>query len=192
MDLLHLALPTSSGMDFRWSARLLATLSGVLFSLRNWYSRFLPCSQHLWKAASTYRDGNPTRTPQQWFEQMRHRLRHGFVKPLIRELHRLSHYRSTSKDTCPILRQVPNYLKTHLLEHIEYRKFKKVGLPIGSSMVESACKWLIQQRFKGVGMRWSEDGFNHLLHLRLAWINQRFDPLFGEQPLVPVLYSPKR
>ena len=46
-------------------------------------------------------------------------------------------------------------------------------------MVESACKWLIQQRFKGVGMRWSEDGFNHLLHLRLAWVNGRFETLFG-------------
>jgi hypothetical protein len=46
-------------------------------------------------------------------------------------------------------------------------------------MVESACKWLIQQRFKGVGMRWSEDGFNHLLHLRLAWVNGCFEALFG-------------
>jgi len=36
-------------------------------------------------------------------------------------------------------------------------------------------KWLIQQPFKGVGMRWSEPGFNHLLHLRLAWVNGRFD-----------------
>jgi len=27
-------------------------------------------------------------------------------------------------------------------------------------------------------MRWSEDGFNHLLHLRLAWVNGRFDHLF--------------
>jgi hypothetical protein len=52
------------------------------------------------------------------------------------------------------------------------------GLPIGSGLVESACKWLIQQRFKGVGMRWSEDGFDHLLHLRLAWVNERFDDLF--------------
>lgn len=152
---------------------------------------FYHAAQHLWKAASAYQDGNPTRTPQQWFEQMRHRLRHGFVKPLIRELHRLSRYRSTSEDTRVILRQVRDYLKTHL-EHIQYRKFKKLGLPIGSGMVESACKWLIQQRFKGVGMRWSEDGFNHLLHLRLAWINQRFDSLFGDQPSVPVLYSPKR
>ena len=45
-------------------------------------------------------------------------------------------------------------------------------------MVESACKWLSQQRFKGVGMRWSEEGFNHLLHLRLAWGNGSFEALF--------------
>jgi hypothetical protein len=59
-------------------------------------------------------------------------------------------------------------------------------------MVESACKWLIQQRFKGTGMRWSEDGFNHLLHLRLAWVNHRFDALFSEESLELTLYSPNR
>jgi len=36
---------------------------------------------------------------------------------------------------------------------------------------------------QGVGMRWSEDGFNHLLHLRLAWVNRRFDTLFSDEPL---------
>ncbi|MGA1825978.1 MAG: hypothetical protein ACMUIP_15085 [bacterium] len=51
-------------------------------------------------------------------------------------------------------------------------------MPIGSGMVENASKWIIQQRFKCVGMRWSEDGFNHLLHLRLAWINGNYDELF--------------
>lgn len=65
-----------------------------------------------------------------------------------------------------------------------------MGLPIGSGMVESTCKWLIQQRFKGVGMRWSETGFNHLLHLRLAWANHRFDALFANHSLAPTLYSP--
>jgi hypothetical protein len=72
---------------------------------------------------------------------------------------------------------VYNYLKTHE-DHIQYDPFKAAGWPIGSGLVESACKWLIQQRFKGVGMRWSEPGFNHLLHLRLAWVNQRFDSFF--------------
>ena len=81
----------------------------------------------------------------------------------------------TARDT---LRTVYAYLDRHR-EHIDYAIYKDLGLPLGSGMVESACKWLIQQRFKGVGMRWSEDGFNHLLHLRLAWVNGRFEALFG-------------
>ena len=79
------------------------------------------------------------------------------------------------------LTNVHDYLERHR-NHINYKRFKDLGLPLGSGIVESACKWLIQQRFKGVGMRWSEDGFNHLLHLRLAWVNQRFDHLFPELP----------
>ena len=58
---------------------------------------------------------------------------------------------------------------------------KALGLPLGSGMVESACTWLMQQRFKGVGMRWSEDGFNPLLPLRLAWVNGSFEVLFQIQ-----------
>ena len=69
------------------------------------------------------------------------------------------------------------YLERHR-DHSDYAHYKDLGLPIGSGMVESACKWLIQQRFKGVGMRWSETGFHHLLHLRLAWVNGRFEALF--------------
>jgi hypothetical protein len=63
-----------------------------------------------------------------------------------------------------------------------YDDFKALGLPIGSGFVESACKWLIQQRFKCVGMRWSENGFNSLLHLRLLWVNEGLDKLFDIPP----------
>ena len=75
------------------------------------------------------------------------------------------------------LLQVPAYFQRHH-RHIHYQRFHQQQLPLGSGMVESSCMWLIQQRFKGVGMRWSESGFNHLLLLRLAWTNQRFDSLF--------------
>ncbi len=152
---------------------------------------FYHAVQHLWQAAIAYQDGNPVRTSQQWFARMRHQLRHGFGKRIVKELDWLSKSKNTAEATKPTLCQVRDYLKTHL-EHIQYRQFKKMGLPIGSGMIESACKWLIQQRFKGVGMRWSEDGFNHLLHLRLAWVNQRFDSLFSEESLVLTLYSPNR
>jgi len=77
-------------------------------------------------------------------------------------------------------------------DHIQYDKFKEMGFPIGSGLVESTCKWLIQQRFKGGGMRWSEDGFNHLLHLRLAWVNGRFDPFFPTSTPSPKSYTENR
>jgi len=89
----------------------------------------------------------------------------------------LEHLPDTARDT---VRTVSAYLERHR-EHIDYETYKALGLPLGSGMVESACTWLIQQRFKGVGMRWSEDGFNHLLHLRLAWVNGSFETLFQVQ-----------
>jgi hypothetical protein len=61
---------------------------------------------------------------------------------------------------------------------MDYAKDKELGLPLGSGRVERACPWLIQQRFTGVGLRWSEDGFTHLVHRRLAWGNGRFASLF--------------
>ena len=68
-------------------------------------------------------------------------------------------------------------------EHMDYDKFKALGLPIGSGIVESTCKWLIQQRFKGGGgMRWIEKGFSTLLHLRLEWVNEGLDDLFSASP----------
>jgi len=152
---------------------------------------FYHAVQHLWQAAIAYQDGNFSRPSQMWFERMRHQLRHGFAKRIIKELDWLSKSKNTNEATKPILRRVRDYLKTHL-NHIQYRSFKKLGLPIGIGMVESACKWLIQQRFKGSGMCWSEDGFNHLLHLRLAWVNGRFDSFFADESLQLKVYSPNR
>jgi hypothetical protein len=62
---------------------------------------------------------------------MRHQLRHGFAKRIIKELNWLSKSKNTAEATKPLLRQVRDYLTTYL-EHIQYRQFKKIGLPIGS------------------------------------------------------------
>lgn len=137
---------------------------------------FYHAVQQLWKGAAAWLDG---RTPQarRWFAWARHRLRHGMPDGVLADLADaldVEGLPATARDT---LRTVYAYLERHR-EHIDYAAYKALGLPLGSGMVESACKWLIQQRFKGVGMRWSEEGFNHLLHLRLAWVNGRFNGLF--------------
>ena len=108
---------------------------------------------------------------------MRHRLRHGQSNQVLVDISSARRLPGLPKSAYQVLAKLYTYLNKHK-DHIHYADLKASGLPLGSGMVESACKWLIQQRFKGVGMRWSEDGFNHLLHLRLAWVNGRFDDLF--------------
>jgi hypothetical protein len=139
---------------------------------------FYHAAQNLYKGARAWLDGR-TRACQQQFADWRHRLRHGQEQPVLAEVAALLEGKQLPAAARETLTKLYNYLKTHA-EHIHYDHFKAAGLPIGSGLVESACKWLIQQRFKGVGMRWSEPGFNHLLHLRLAWVNQRFDSFFPE------------
>lgn len=39
-------------------------------------------------------------------------------------------------------------------------------------------------------MRWSEDGFENLLLLHLAWVDQCFEPLFAQLPNPERPYSP--
>lgn len=138
---------------------------------------FYHAAQNLWKGAKAWFDGR-TSQARTWFTTARHRLRHGetdAVRDDIKAALRLKELPASVRQT---LSNLSDYLTAHQ-DHIDYARWKAAGIPIGSGMVESACKWLIQQRFKGVGMRWSEDGFNHLLHLRLLWANGRLDELFS-------------
>lgn len=137
---------------------------------------FYHAAQHLWQAAKGLWDGR-TLQARAWFARLRHHLRHGEANAVFQELQTTLALNDLPASARETLQQVYNYLDKHRA-HLDYEKFKELGLPLGSGMVESACKWLIQQRFKGVGMRWSEEGFNHLLHLRLAWVNGHFEALF--------------
>lgn len=137
---------------------------------------FYHVAQNLCKGAKAWLDGRTQRS-RDWFTKARRRLRRGKANKVMADIEAALALEGLPPSAYQSLTNLYNYLDKHR-DHIDYAKFKELGLPIGSGIVESACKWLIQQRFKGVGMRWSEDGFNHLLHLRLAWVNGRFDDLF--------------
>jgi hypothetical protein len=140
---------------------------------------FYHAVQNLWKGAAAWLDGRTSRA-RKWFGWARHRLRHGNPEGVLADLADALEVEGLPDTARATLLQVYTYLDRHR-DHIDYAAYKELGLPLGSGMVESACKWLIQQRFKGVGMRWSEEGFNHLLYLRLAWVNGSFEALFQVQ-----------
>jgi hypothetical protein len=137
---------------------------------------FYHAAENVWKGAKAWLDGR-TKQAREWFVVARHKLRHGKADEVLADIQAALALEGLPAAARKTLTNLYTYLDTHR-DHIDYARFKELGLPIGSGLVESACKWLIQQRFKGVGMRWSEDGFDHLLHLRLFWVNRRFDTLF--------------
>jgi len=146
---------------------------------------FYHAAQNVWSGLKVWLDGR-TISCQDWFTNARHRLRHGQSDDVLVDIKAASALPGLSESAQQSLTKLYNYLDKHR-NHIQYDKLKEMGFPIGSGLVESTCKWLIQQRFKGVGMRWSEDGFNHLLHLRVAWVNGRFDSFFPASTPSPKL-----
>jgi len=144
---------------------------------------FYHAVQNIWKGAKACFDGR-TKYAREWFATARRKVKVGKVKRVLAEIKEALESEYLPESARKTLENLIVYLETHS-EHMCYDKLRALGLPIGSGMVESTCKWLIQQRFKGVGMRWSEAGFNKLLHLRLAWVNGEFDALFASRSPSP-------
>lgn len=58
---------------------------------------------------------------------------------------------------------------------MRYKEMLDANLPIGSGIVEAACKTLATERLKRSGMRWSEDGCQGILTLRSLIQSGRWD-----------------
>jgi hypothetical protein len=71
-------------------------------------------------------------------------------------------------------------------ERMRYKEFSDRGLPIGSGVVEAACKSLASQRLKLSGMRWAKHGAQAILTLRAWDQSERFDEAWA---LVAATYN---
>jgi len=58
---------------------------------------------------------------------------------------------------------------------LQYPQFRQEGWPIGSGIVESANKLVVEARLKGSGMHWHPSQVNAMLTLRNVVCNNRWD-----------------
>ncbi len=58
---------------------------------------------------------------------------------------------------------------------MRYADYQRAGLPIGSGVVEAACKTLVTQRLKRSGMRWERAGGQAILTLRSVIQSERWE-----------------
>ncbi|MEJ7593059.1 MAG: hypothetical protein WKF77_16050 [Planctomycetaceae bacterium] len=58
---------------------------------------------------------------------------------------------------------------------MNYAEYRSHGSPIGSGIVESACKQIVTERLKLSGMRWSHAGARQIMTLRSILLSQTWD-----------------
>jgi hypothetical protein len=116
----------------------------------------------------------PSDPAQPWAAAQRAELRDGdpaTVVAAIRALPLADAYETAEAGR--VQGEVLGYLEPRLPQ-MQYAAFRAQGLPIGSGIVESANKLVVEARLKGAGRRWAEPHVNPLLALRSALCSDRW------------------
>jgi hypothetical protein len=105
--------------------------------------------------------GEHTPESQAWLKERLHRLKHEGPEKLLGEFQSLQRqYPQTQAISSNLA-----YLEKRK-EQIQYSQFQAHGWPIGSGIVESGNKLVVEARLKGSGMHWAEAHVNPMLALR--------------------------
>jgi hypothetical protein len=115
--------------------------------------------------------GEETEESKQWARRIRDIMKEGRVDEALQEVEELPGHRGRR-------RKAKHELITYLTnngDRVDYPRYRKLGLPIGSGEVEADCKALVQARCKQSGMRWSKRGAEQVLRVRCALRDGSFD-----------------
>lgn len=86
-----------------------------------------------------------------------------------------------------------NYLNNQK-RYMKYDQMRSQSFPIGSGVVESACKQIVSERMKLSGMRWKKAGAQAVMTLRCILLSNIWDRVFGRmlnqnQPVDEIINS---
>ena len=141
---------------------------------------FYHTCEHLAKAAEAL-FGKQSREGTRWFETYRNVLRER-DRGGWDVLRSIDYYRRTLKLTAAqqraALDQRTFFANNH--DRMTYASFRRRGLPIGSGVVEAACKTLVKQRMCRSGMRWTRQGGQPILTMRAHIHSGRWDRFWQE------------
>jgi hypothetical protein len=65
---------------------------------------------------------------------------------------------------------------------MDYPRYTAMGLPIGSGIVEGACKTVLKQRLTAAGMRWTPQGAQAMATWRALHRSERGDKFWRTGP----------
>jgi len=128
-------------------------------------------TEYLWEAAhALLGESHPTR--EDWMRDALRCLLEDDLDHLLNHLNYQLPGLSKSKQT--ILQKVMGYLKNNR-DFMHYQTYLAQGYPIGTGVIEGACRHLVKDRFERAGMRWSIAGAQVMLGLRAVYLNEDWE-----------------
>ncbi len=122
--------------------------------------------------------GSGTAATSGWVETQRHQLKHGDSQEVLEEMRHLGKELADAEEAdeaaLKTVRGSLAYLEKRQ-EQIRYAHFQGMGYPIGSGIVESANKLVVEARLKGSGMHWAEEHVNPMVALRTIVCSDRWE-----------------
>ncbi len=161
----HLRVVMGDGAEWIWNLTA-EHFSGALQIVDLYHAR-----QPLWEVARTL---YPNQALQQkaWMKLHQKRLLDkGKIEKLVGALRSI---RSRHPQVADKLRTEADYFERNA-ERMQYPKFRRPHLFVGSGVIEAGCKTVIASRFKRSGMFWTLRGANAILALRCSYLNGRFE-----------------
>ena len=136
--------------------------------LVDWYH----ATEHLAAAAQTLHSDQPEKA-RHWLEKQKTQLYQGHALSIA---HTLLDEAEQHPQQAQSLRSKVGYFKNNH-RRMQYMFMREQGWPIGSGMVESACKQF-KHRLCGPGMRWSRQGAERLIPICSTIMSSTFDDLW--------------
>lgn len=127
--------------------------------------------ERLWKVAWCFFDETTQkREAHQWVEERLRRLLEGKVDSVVRGLRYQSTQRGLRGPKRKTVRDAAEYFERNR-GRMKYDEYLALGYPIGSGVVEGACRHLVKDRMERTGMRWIPSGAQAMLDLRATYLN---------------------
>jgi len=115
--------------------------------------------------------------PDQWRRTQQKRLKRGDVEPVIKALAEHLEAQGTPEAEAPV-RNGHRYLSNRL-DCLDYPRALALGLPIGSGIIESGHRHVLQARLKKAGAAWLPDHADQIAHLRVLRANDQWLSLWN-------------
>jgi hypothetical protein len=129
----------------------------------------------LWKVAwCLFEEKMQKAQAERWVEDRLRMLLDGKVGVVIGGLRQTMTKRKLRGSRRKTVREVINYFDRNR-RRMRYDEYLAAGYPIGSGVIEGACRPLVKDRLERAGMRWHPDGAQAMLDLRATYLNGEWE-----------------